>query len=279
MAVHKGVMYSFRYPPEPSELFLDTCGYDAGGPNYRIDRTEFHGYGVEYVTRGRGVFRDDARTQVLSAGMVFCYSRLIPHSYWSDARQPLEKYWIAFKGTGAEGLLQDAFGGISGALYLREPAAVCGLFEAILRDADEAGSFTEEVCEHYLRVLLYKIRTYAVQKPGRGTGALNVLRECRAYLDANYERLTSPFPAARQNGISDTYLCHLFRRFCGLSPHQYLLSRKMSKAATFLVSTRQPVKQVAHELHFSDQYAFSRAFKRHFGVSPMQYRETESPNR
>ena len=46
----------------------------------------------------------------------------------------------------------------------------------------------------------------------------------------------------------------------------------MHKAANFLVSTTMPIKEIADQVGYNDQLAFSKAFKNKFGMSPKNYR-------
>ena len=70
--------------------------------------------------------------------------------------------------------------------------------------------------------------------------------------------------------LDAAYLCRLFRRFDHQSPYQFLMRLRMARAAELLQDANRLVKQVAHELRFSDPYHFSRAFKRVYGVPPEQ---------
>jgi AraC family transcriptional regulator len=68
-------------------------------------------------------------------------------------------------------------------------------------------------------------------------------------------------------------LKRLFQRHHGTSPHQYLLERRIAKAARFLTETELPIAEVALETGFSSQSHFATAFKKKIGLSPKAYRE------
>lgn len=73
--------------------------------------------------------------------------------------------------------------------------------------------------------------------------------------------------------ISESHLYYLCRKKFGLTPQQYASARRLNRAQTYLQQTRMSVTQVALEHGFSDTAAFSRAYKRFFGHSPLQERK------
>ena len=77
---------------------------------------------------------------------------------------------------------------------------------------------------------------------------------------------------ARLMGTSESTLSHKCRRLLGVSPARAFLRCRMERAAALLTSTSLAVKEVAFQLGFEDQFAFSRAFRRQFGKAPSEMR-------
>ena len=63
----------------------------------------------------------------------------------------------------------------------------------------------------------------------------------------------------------------------GLSPCQYLRSRRLAYARELLCQTELPVAAVAYESGFSDQRYFARVFHQELGLSPTQFRASNEP--
>ncbi len=72
--------------------------------------------------------------------------------------------------------------------------------------------------------------------------------------------------------FSSRHLRRLFHQTIGMSPKQWLLERRLQRAATLLTQTDLPVKTIAAECGFNDLSHFNRAFRQRFGQSPTQYR-------
>ncbi len=73
------------------------------------------------------------------------------------------------------------------------------------------------------------------------------------------------------------YVRKLFKRQVGMSPHAYLTGLRMNRARDILLSgvtnrySNYTISQVAEACGYAEPLYFSRVFKQHFGVSPLQY--------
>jgi AraC-like DNA-binding protein len=81
---------------------------------------------------------------------------------------------------------------------------------------------------------------------------------------------------ASQAGASRSVLAERFARFLGESPLAYLARWRMQLAARKLQTTRDTIINVAAEVGYESEAAFSRAFRREFGLPPAQYRRQVS---
>lgn len=73
-------------------------------------------------------------------------------------------------------------------------------------------------------------------------------------------------------GVSERHLRRVFETQIGVSPLQYLLTRKLLTAKQLLADTRLPVTQIAASSGFASQRRFNAAFAAHYGMNPTQMR-------
>jgi AraC-like DNA-binding protein len=78
---------------------------------------------------------------------------------------------------------------------------------------------------------------------------------------------------ARACATSRSVLAERFRDLLGQSPIHYLLEWRIQLAANLLVSTDLRLAAIAEQAGYGSEAAFSRAFRRHVGTSPAQWRE------
>ena len=72
---------------------------------------------------------------------------------------------------------------------------------------------------------------------------------------------------------------YLFAKETGTSPLQYHLSVKLSRAKNLLKSSDIPIEEIAHTLGFKTNWYFAHFFTKATGISPRDYRRTQSSSR
>ena len=87
-------------------------------------------------------------------------------------------------------------------------------------------------------------------------------------IDEQLSKSLSVTEMARHMHISESHFYALFQQQFKMSPHQYVLHRRMEWAKYFLNAKLMSITDIAHELGFSGAASFSRAFKRCEGVAP-----------
>ncbi len=73
--------------------------------------------------------------------------------------------------------------------------------------------------------------------------------------------------------LSTKHLTRIIKTTTGKTPHDILCKRIVHQALAMLDDDRIPVGQIAEELHFSDQAAFCKFFKKQMGITPTAYRK------
>ncbi|MBV9231941.1 MAG: helix-turn-helix transcriptional regulator [Chloroflexi bacterium] len=102
----------------------------------------------------------------------------------------------------------------------------------------------------------------------------------RQVTDYIHDHLSEPLtlPAlARLVGLSPYYFARRFKQTTGLSPHQYILARRIEQAK-HLLKQGESLAQITDRLGFADQSHLSRSFKRVTGISPQAFREEHRKN-
>jgi transcriptional regulator GlxA family with amidase domain len=77
---------------------------------------------------------------------------------------------------------------------------------------------------------------------------------------------------AEDNNIGYSYFRKMFKKYTGISPHQYHLELKIMRAKELILSTEKSIKEISFELGFHSIYYFSRLFKKKTGIAPTELR-------
>ncbi len=80
------------------------------------------------------------------------------------------------------------------------------------------------------------------------------------------------YNVADQFGLSSGYLSTFFREQTGVTFSDFVIGAKMDKAKELIQTTQLTVNEIAEQCGYASANTFCRAFKKHFGVSPMQMR-------
>lgn len=263
--------YYLDLNPSDSEPLIVVCGgVERMRSDYEVRRTHFPYYGLELVAEGNGELTLDNQSFSLTPGLLFAYGPETPHRIVNKSPGRMRKFFVDVAGHQAEALLAAA--GLLDKKPLRSPRPfeLIELFEMLDREARSDAETAKQLCESVLRLLLNKIRLDCLVETPTMPRAYATYQRIRDHIDQGYLHLNTVEEVARQCDLTPIHLSRLFRRFAGTGAYQFLLRKKMNRAAELLVEDRLLVKEVAEELGFSDAFQFSRAFKRVYGIPPKQ---------
>jgi AraC-like DNA-binding protein len=78
-------------------------------------------------------------------------------------------------------------------------------------------------------------------------------------------------------GLSRAHFSREFSRAYGESPKAYLMTRRLERAAALLRNTDRSVSEVCLDVGLVGLGSFTTSFKRHFGLTPTDYRASFAP--
>ena len=95
--------------------------------------------------------------------------------------------------------------------------------------------------------------------------------------DARYFEPLDVDDMANAASLSRAHFSRVFRRSFGESPHVYLLTRRLERAAALLRTTDRSVAAICHSVGLESVGSFTTSFTRTFGMSPTVYRAAFPP--
>jgi AraC-like DNA-binding protein len=103
------------------------------------------------------------------------------------------------------------------------------------------------------------------------------LLRARDVADARYFEPLTVADLARVAGLSAAHFSREFRRTFGEAPHQYLLTRRLERAAALLRNTDRPVTEICFDVGLTSVGSFITSFRRVYGLAPLAYRQSFPP--
>jgi AraC-like DNA-binding protein len=103
------------------------------------------------------------------------------------------------------------------------------------------------------------------------------LLRAKDLIDARYREPLDVPALARSAHLSQAHFSREFRDAFGESPHHYLLTRRMERAAALLRNTERSVAEICFAVGLRSVGSFTTSFRRIFGLSPTAYRAAQPP--
>lgn len=98
------------------------------------------------------------------------------------------------------------------------------------------------------------------------------LRRVTGYVEDNLARNPALTELSAVTCMNPFHFSRTFKASTGLSPHQYVIQRRVEKAKRLLVNTDLPLIEIAHLCGFSDQSHLAKHTKRLLGITPRALR-------
>ena len=250
--------------------------------------------GTAFYNAGQGYFAvDDDHYLVLNQGQRYSIN--------IESDQPVNSFCVFF----AAGLAQDVYRSLtsSQSLLLDQPdggsrainffektyphddvlsPALSRLMQSLARTTPVREWMDEQLHDLMERLLEVhsRVRREAdcmpAARPGTREELYRRLSRARDYMLARMDQPVLLDDMARVACLSPNHFIRTFRNAFGQSPHQYLVSRRLERAAILLARTSRPVTDVCYSVGFESPGSFSWLFRKRYGVAPQAYRLQKS---
>ncbi len=153
-------------------------------------------------------------------------------------------------------------------------ATVVQLTEGILEATDANNRFTEAVRKSYLQLILAlcsKVKSEHLAVEAAQEDAF--LSAFKHLLTTHHKQERSVAFYAERLGYTPEALSRRIKATVGKTATQLIQDQVILTAKRLLHLTRRSIKEIATEMHFTDEYYFSRYFKRQTSLSPKHFRE------
>ena len=147
--------------------------------------------------------------------------------------------------------------------------------QQILAELEKQRSEYQKVCGCMLQSFLIYLNREG-QEEFSFSSPKRTARECLAikqYIDEHYRNTITLDHLAQISSLNKYYLAHAFREYIGLSPINYLNSRRVEEAMKLLEETNHSIAHVAKMIGFSSQSYFAQVFQKAAGMSPGEFRK------
>lgn len=259
----------------PSRMAMDMflyplqCGIFSYLPGYSLTRESFDSFLLMYIQKGELSLTYEGFTRRVTAGqfvLLDCYKL---HSYSTD--KGWECLWCHFDGITARPYYNNIVSRLGNVFSMPDTHQVLNKLTAILKIFFRGTLVREPLLSKYLTDILTEFLLYTPTNKQTGSSA-NIAEEIITYINEHFREDISVEDLASRVGLSQYHFIRTFKKETGFTPHEYLVNTRIATAKYLLKNTRLSVKDICFASGFSCESVFCGAFKRHQGMTPVQYR-------
>ena len=99
------------------------------------------------------------------------------------------------------------------------------------------------------------------------------INEAVVYIQQNFNRELTVDEVAGFCKLNRTYFSRKFKKVIGCTPQEFLIRQRLTNAAELMSLTDLPIKSIAAQCGYPNQFHFSQAFKKFYGMPPQEWRK------
>ena len=227
-----------------------------------------------FIVSGKGQFLIQDQVIPVDINNLVIINPNIPHTETSLNAQPLEYIVLGIGGielaTGAG--TSDHFCVLDHFESLEIPSCL----RNILREMELKKPGYEDICQAYMEILIIRLMRNTTLTAQAEPQVIAGNRQCAAikrYIDLHFKESLTLEQLSEEAHMSKYYLSHAFKREYGISPINYIISRRIDESKYLLAETDLSISQIAQLLGFSSLSYFSQVFRKVHGSSPAEFRQ------
>lgn len=230
-------------------------GHEACAPSHSFGPAVRTHWLLHYVVSGFGTFEHEGNSYKIGPGEIFVIPPYVETYYKADAKKPWNYIWVGFT---TEDELPHA---------LSNPVINCPGAGELFEEMKNCKAM-ENGRSAFLSGCLWKLMGILLDQ---GKPSFDYIDKALHYMHAEYANRITIQQIANHLNLDRCYFSTAFTRRIGISPQQYLVHLRLTKAAELMVTYGETPSTAAASVGYTDLYQFSKIFKQHFGVSPRTY--------
>ena len=265
--------------PKKSPIFNDFHIYNIGFHNF----THIKGlhnvrmqalYTVHFILDGEGCLQVNDTWYNLKKGDVFYLPPNIPYIYYPSQKNPWIYAWVAIEGDKATEYFSNSYFKNNVYVYHLKKADIVLHFIHDFFLTTTSKTLQEEKMFSVFFSLMGMIVDDQPNTENEQPLVEKYLKQIKDTIYCNY--LNPHFKIEDLSAIvnlSYPYIIKIFKKAFNVPLKKYLYNLRLEQASNLLLNTTRSISDIAYNSGFSDPLYFSSSFKKHYGLSPKEYRK------
>lgn len=246
--------------------------YEAG---YELYREAFDSFLVMYIKKGKCKVRIGEDTYNATEGQIVLIDCYEPHYYGS--KYGWEALWLHFDGALARKYYEVITKENGNLITLKSNYHFEKYLDKIYTAFKTGASVNDAVLNKWIVNILTELIVSGV-KPKSTELSGETIEELVSYINDHLSEELSIEVLAEKANISPFHFLRVFKKETGFTPHDYIVTARISHAKYLLSTTAMSSKDICFQLGFGSESAFCSTFKRKTHMTPQEFRETKHKN-
>jgi AraC-like DNA-binding protein len=232
-------------------------------------------YQILYISKGHGIFESEITgVRKINAGDIFILFPNVWHRFKPTFNVGWDEYWVEFDGEIIQNFRKKEF------LNPENPVITIGLHDEVVDNFLKIINLLQEerpgfqfIASGILIQILGQIFATKKYQLFEGKDIENQIKQAKLMILENMHTVILQENIADKIGMGYSLYRKKFKEYTGISPAQYQINLRINKAKDLLITSNQPLKEIAHRLGFESIDYFFRLFKQKTEFTPSEYRE------
>lgn len=230
---------------------------------------------ILFVLSGNGETVIDDKTYQIKRGDIIVYNPHTVHEEYSSGDAEFELAFFGITNFQISGLPADHLidKDSSPILHTKKDFDKYSFyFRSLADEVYEDRQYSELMAKYWARLILIGILRLANISEAKFISNA-IFTKIHQYLSKNFATIESMEQVCEDLDISKYYLSHVFKKYMGTPPMQYVTAKRMSHAKKLLQETDLSATEIGERCGYKDSVLFFKAFKKSTGITPVQYRK------
>ena len=227
---------------------------------------------IMFIDSGSGTIEIDGVPYHTTKDDIVIYSPNKMHKEYSDLDNVMHAFFFGIKYTESLKHMMNS----SNPPYIlstkEESSTFLKLFKMLIKESRNIGKpYSDKITNCIVKTIVLKILQMSSNEK-EVTRSDDFIREVQNFLDEHYLEDINLEEYYKTLPFSKYYIARLFKSYLGVTPVNYITSKRMEKARYLLNNTNMKIMDIANEVGYKDIYYFTKVFKKEIGESPSAYR-------
>lgn len=156
---------------------------------------------------------------------------------------------------------------------------ITSLFDLIGKELRERKANYKTTVINLINVIIAFVLRDGAREGMPASNRYITIRKAVAYIMENFANPLTLSEVAEQVNLNERYFSDLFCKKMGVNFKTFLNETRLSNAARYLHDSKLPITDICYMCGYGSLSNFNRMFKRHYGISPREYRRKLGANR